>query len=314
MPLLDLGAAFAIAFSYFTILYLTGLGGLFSERSGIVNIGLEGLMITGTVMGAWGALEWGPLAGLLVGAVSGMLFSLVHALATVTFRVDHIVSGVVINVVAIGLARFLSQVFFGSSTQSTSGVPSFDPIDVPLLSDIPLGLGRAFENLSPVTPFAFFLVFPVILVLNRTRFGLRLRSAGENPEATRTVGVRVAPLRYSGVAMSGTLAGLSGAFLAIEVNALYQEGQTQGLGYIALAALILGNWSPTRLMIGAMLFGFAQAVPLRLGDAAVIGALPDQFIRMIPYVVTIIAIAGFVGRVTPPAAAGKAYEGGGGSA
>ena len=310
MPLLDLGAAFAIMFSYFTILYLTGLGGLFSERSGIVNIGLEGLMVTGTVMGAWAAIEWGPVVGLLVGALSGLVFSLVHALATVTFRVDHIVSGVVINVVALGLARFLSQLFFGSSTQSTSGVPNFNPVDVPLLSDLPLGLGRAFENMSPVTPFAFALVIPVIFVLNRTRFGLRLRSAGENPEATRTVGVRVAPLRYAGVALSGTLAGLSGAFLAIEVNALYQEGQTQGLGFIALAALILGNWSPSRLMFGALLFGFAQAIPLRLGDAPLIGALPDQFIRMIPYVVTIIAIAGFVGRVTPPAAAGKAYEGG----
>ena len=313
MPLLDLGAAFAIMFSYFTILYLTGLGGLFSERSGIVNIGLEGLMVTGTVMGAWAAIEWGPVVGLLVGALSGLVFSLVHALATVTFRVDHIVSGVVINVVALGLARFLSQLFFGSSTQSTSGVPNFEPIDIPLLSELPLGLGRAFESMSPVTPFAFALVIPVIFVLNRTRFGLRLRSAGENPEATRTVGVRVAPLRYAGVGLSGTLAGLSGAFLAIEVNALYQEGQTQGLGFIAIAALILGNWSPTRLMAGALLFGFAQAIPLRLGDAPIIGAMPDQFIRMIPYVVTIIAIAGFVGRVTPPAAAGKAYEGGGGT-
>ena len=313
MPLLDLGAAVGIGLSYFTIIYLTGLGGLFSERSGIVNIGLEGLMIVGTVMGAWAAINWGPVPGLLVGALSGFLFSLVHGVATVTFRVDHIVSGVVINVVALGLARFLSQLFFGSASQSTSGVPNFDTFDVPLLSSLPAGLGRAFQDISPVTPFAFLLVIPVIFVLSRTRFGLRLRSAGENPEATRTLGVRVAPLRYAGVALSGTLAGLSGAFLSIEVNALYQEGQTQGLGFIALAALILGNWSPTRLMIGALLFGFAQAVPLRLGDAPIIGALPDQFVRMIPYVVTIIAIAGFVGRVHPPAAAGKAYEGAGGT-
>jgi general nucleoside transport system permease protein len=313
VPLLDLGAAIAIGLSYFTIIYLTGLGGLFSERSGIVNIGLEGLMITGTVMGAWGAINWGPVAGLAIGAASGLLFSLVHAVATVTFRVDQIVSGVVINVVALGLARFLSQLFFGSASQSTSGVPNFDTIDIPLLSSLPWGLGRAFQDMSPLTVLAFLLVFPVIFMLNRTRFGLRLRSAGENPEATRTLGVRVAPLRYSGVALSGFLAGLSGAFLAIEVNALYQEGQTQGLGFIALAALILGNWSPSRLLVAALLFGFAQAIPLRLDDAPVIGALPDQFVRMIPYVVTIIAIAGFVGRVQPPAAAGKAYEGAGGT-
>ncbi len=311
MPLLDLGAAFAIALKYFTIIYLTGLGGLFSERSGIVNIGLEGIMIVGTVTGAWGTTHWGPIAGLLIGAGAGLLFSLVHALATVTFRVDHIVSGVVINLVAVGLARFLSQLFFGQATQSEPSIPHFNPIDVPLLKLIPWGLGRAFQNMSPVVPVAFLLTIPVIFVLNRTRFGLRLRSVGENPDAARSLGVRVAPLRYAGVGLSGVLAGFSGAFLAIEVNQLFHEGQTQGLGFIALAALILGNWTPLRVMFGAFLFGFAQAIPLRLSDAPVIRLLPEQFIRMIPYVVTIIAIAGFVGRVNPPAAAGKAYEGGG---
>jgi general nucleoside transport system permease protein len=313
VPLLDLGVAIAIGLRYFTIIYLTGLGGLFSERSGIVNIGLEGLMITGTVMGAWGTFEWGPVAGLLIGAGAGLAFSLVHALATVTFRVDHIVSGVVINVVAVGLARFLSTTFFGQATQSEPSLPHFDKFDVPLLSALPWGLDRAFEDMSPIVPLAFLVTIPVVFVLNRTRFGLRLMSAGENPEATRTLGVRVAPLRYTGVAISGTLAGFAGAFLAIEVNELYQEGQTQGLGFIALAALILGNWKPIPLMMGALLFGFAQAIPLRLGDAPLITLLPEQFIRMIPYVVTIIAIAGFVGRVQPPAAAGKAYEGAGGT-
>ena len=311
MPLLDLGAAIGIGLSYFTILYLTGLGGLFSERSGIVNIGLEGLMIIGTVMGAWGTINYGPVAGLATGLIAGLIFSLIHAIATVTFRVDHIVSGVVINVVAAGMARFLSQVFFQSSTQSNSGIPDLPKIDIPLLDQIPWGLGRAFQDLSPIVVLAFLLTIPVLFVLNRTRFGLRLRSAGENPEATRTLGVRVAPLRFAGVATSGALAGFAGAFLSVEVNQQYLEGQTQGLGFIALAALILGNWQPLRLMVGAMLFGFAQAVPLRLADAPVIGLVPDEFVRMIPYIVTIIAIAGFVGRVQPPAAAGKAYEGGG---
>lgn len=309
MPLLDLGAAFAIGLSYFTIISLTGLGGLFSERSGIVNIGLEGMLIVGTVMGAWAALEWGPIPGLLIGATAGAIFSLVHALATVTFRVDHIVSGVVINIVAFGLARFLSQIFFGS-TQSDR-LPDLDKIEIPLLSSLPLGLGRAFQRMSWITILAVVITIVAVFVLNRTRFGLRLRSAGENPSATLTLGVRVAPLRYAGVGISGALAGFAGAFLAIEVNQLFQEGQTQGLGFIALAALILGNWQPLRLMAGAFVFGFAQAIPLRLNDAPVISLLPEQFIRMIPYVVTIIAIAGFVGRVSPPAAAGKAYEGGG---
>lgn len=309
MPLLDLGAAIAIGLSYFTLISLTGLGGLFSERSGIVNIGLEGMLIVGTVMGAWASLEWGPIAGLLMGMTAGAVFSLMHALATVTFRVDHIVSGVVINIVAFGLARFLSQIFFGS-TQSDR-LPALDKIDIPGLASLPLGLGRAFQRMSWITIVAFLITIPALFVLNRTRFGLRLRSVGENPAATLTLGVRVAPLRYAGVVISGALAGFAGAFLAIEVNQLFQEGQTQGLGFIALAALILGNWQPLRLMAGALIFGFAQAIPLRLNDAPVISLLPEQFIRMIPYIVTIIAIAGFVGRVTPPAAAGKAYEGGG---
>lgn len=310
MDLVDLGAAFALGLRYFTIIYLTALGGLFSERSGIVNIGLEGMMIVGTVMGAWGSIEYGPLAGLLIGAGAGLIFSLLHALATVTFRVDHIVSGVVINLIAAGLARFIAQIVFGQATQSDPGIPDFGTIDIPLLESIPLGLGRAFQDMSPVVPFAFLVTIPVLFVLNRTRFGLRLRSAGENPDAAATLGVRIAPLRYAGVALSGAFAGLSGAFLAIEINGLYREGQTQGLGYIALAALILGNWTPLRVMVGSLLFGIAQAVPLRLNDAPVISLLPEEFIRMIPYVVTIIAIAGFVGRVSPPAAAGKAYEAG----
>jgi simple sugar transport system permease protein len=326
VPLTDLGAALGIALTYFTIIYLTGLGGLFSERSGIVNIGLEGMMIIGTVTGSWGAffftsspelggvgwgMPWGPIMGLAIGALSGMVFAGVHALATITFRVDHIVSGVVINLVAVGLARFMSQLFFGQATQSDPGQPHLATIDVPLLSSIPLGLGRAFENLSPVVILAFLMVFPVTFALYRTRWGLRLRSCGENPEATRSLGVRVAPLRYQGVLLSGLLAGLSGAFLSVEVQYNWREGQTLGLGFISLAALILSNWNPVRLMWAAGLFGFAQAIPLRLADAPVIDVLPPQFIRMTPYIVTIVAIAGFVGRVRPPAAAGKAYEGGG---
>jgi general nucleoside transport system permease protein len=326
MALGDIGAAIQIAFTYFTILYLTGLGGLFSERSGIVNIGLEGLMVVGTVTGAAGArffsdpqpagLGWGAggvVLGLLFGMFCGALFASVHAVATINFRVDHIVSGVVINLVAIGLARFLSIIFFEQATQSDPGGPHLPRIDIPLLAQIPLGLGRAFQDLSPMVIVAAFAVFPAWFVLYRTRWGLRLRSAGENPEATSSLGVRVAPLRWEGVLISGALAGLSGAFLSVEIVLNWREGQTLGLGFIALAALILSNWDPRRLVAAAFLFGIAQAIPLRLRDAPVISLFPQQFINMIPYVVTIIAIAGFVGRVRPPAAAGRAYEGAGGS-
>jgi general nucleoside transport system permease protein len=319
VSIVDIAVALQISFTYFTIIYLTGLGGLFSERSGIVNIGLEGLMIIGTVAGAFGARYftdtlglgtlWGPILGLGVGALAGLLFAAVHAVATVTFRVDHIVSGVVINLAAVGLARFLSQAFFGASTQSDPGGPHLATLTFPGLSSLG-DFGRAFSHLSPVVIFAALLVFPVRFVLYRTRWGLRLRSCGENPDASRSLGVRVAVYRYQGVLLSGAFAGLSGAFLASEVIGNWREGQTLGLGFIALAALILSNWNPVRLLFFAWLFGFAQAIPLRLSDAPGISALPPQFIRMIPYIVTIVAIAGFVGRVRPPAAAGSAYEGG----
>jgi len=321
--LADLGAAVQIGLTYFAILYLTGLGGLFSERSGIVNIGLEGLMVIGTVTGAFGAVFFtndvglgvplGPILGLLVGLVCGALFAAVHALATITFRVDHIVSGVVINLVAVGLARFLSTVFFGQATQSDPGGPHLALVDLPLLSSLPLGLDRAFRNLSPALFVAVLAVFPAWFLLYRTRWGLRLRSAGENPEATRSLGVSVSTLRWEGVMISGALAGLAGAYLSVEVVNNWREGQTLGLGFIALAALILSNWNPVRLMGAAFLFGFALAIPRRLGDLPVLELLPPQFIRMIPYVVTIVVLAGFVGRVRPPAAAGRAYEGAGGT-
>jgi ABC-type uncharacterized transport system permease subunit len=325
MPFTDIAVAIQISFTYFTIIYLTGLGGLFSERSGIVNIGLEGLMIMGTVSGAFGArfftdsLElgqpWGPILGLLFGALVGALFAGIHAIATVSFRVDHIVSGVVINLVAVGLARFLSQAFFdGQSTQSDPGGPHLAELNIPGLSSLPGGLDRAFEFLSPIVVIAALMVFPVWYALNRTRWGLRLRSCGENPEATRSLGVSVPLYRYQGVMLSGAFAGMSGAFLASEVIGNWREGQTLGLGFISLAALILSNWNPIRLMFFAWLFGFAVAIPLRSGltDFWGIREVPEQFIRMIPFIVTIVAIAGFVGRVRPPAAAGRAYEGGGG--
>ncbi len=271
MPLEDIGVAIQIAFTYYTVIYLTGVGGLFSERSGIVNIGLEGLMIIGTVTGSFGTyyfstkLGWGvpagPIMGLLLGLACGALFALVHAVATITFRVDQIVSGVVINLVAVGLARFLSTLFFGQATQSDPGQPHLHTLNIPLLSKIPWGLGRAFSGLSPVVLVAFIVVIPVWFVLYRTRWGLRLRSAGENPEATRALGVRVAPLRYTGVCLSGAFAGLAGAFLSVEVVYNWREGQTLGLGFISLAALILSNWNPRRLMWAAFIFGFAQAIP-----------------------------------------------------
>ena len=209
MPLTDIGVALQISLTYFTIIYLTGLGGLFSERSGIVNIGLEGLMIIGTVTRRVGravlhrhasgsGLPWGPILGLLVGAFAGLLFASIHAVATITFRVDHIVSGVVINLVAIGLARFLSQIVLRSGDAVRPGRPAPEPDRHPAAVVAAVGLGRAFQDLSPMVFVAVLMVFPVSYALYRTRWGLRLRSCGENPEASRSLGVRVSLLPLPG--------------------------------------------------------------------------------------------------------------------
>ena len=276
MPFEDIAAAVQIAFTYFTIIYLTGLGGLFSERSGIVNIGLEGMMIIGTVTGSFGdhyfstklgwGLPWGPIAGPAVRCWRAAPCSRsIHAVATITFRVDQIVSGVVINLVAVGLARFLSTLFFGQATQSDPGGPTCTSstsrccrisrgVWAGRSGTVADGAGRPSCWSSPCT-----------FVLYRTRWGLRLRSCGENPEATRSLGVAVAPLRYVGVLLSGAFAGLSGAFLAVEVVNNWREGQTLGLGFISLAALILSNWNPIRLMCGGV------PVRLRPGDPAAAG-------------------------------------------
>ena len=224
---------------------MTGLGGLFSERSGIVNIGLEGMMIIGTVTGSWGdvplhaAGTGGPDGGCrgvrswasLIGMIAGAIFASIHALVTVTFKVDQIVSGVVINLVAVGLARFLSSIFFGQATQSDSGAAA------PARDQHPAGdrasrsgLGRAFTGLSPMVVVAFLLVCPVTYALYQTRWGLRLRSCGENPEAARSLGVRVAPLRYQGVMLSGALAGFAGAFLSIEVTSAGARARRRASG------------------------------------------------------------------------------------
>ena len=306
----NLGSAFATAFEYFTIIYLTGLGGLFSERSGIVNIGLEGMMIIGTVSGAYGVAHWGPVGGLAFGFLCGGIYALIHAAATITFKVDHIVSGVVINLAAVGVARFLSQLWFGQATQSNPGAPHLHPLNIPLLSKIPWGLGLAFQNMSPMVIVAFLLVFPVSFLLYRTRFGLRLRSAGENPEATRSLGVSVGPAPVRGR------------------HDLWGDGRTGGSvprlrGQRSLARGTNG-WPRVHRARRSDPFelepeapdGGGHALRVRTGHPVLAERRADhpaaapQFINMIPYVVTIVAIAGFVGKVRPPAAAGRAYEGG----
>jgi ABC-type uncharacterized transport system permease subunit len=275
---------------------LAGLGGLYAERTGVVNIGLEGMMILGTWFGAWAGVEFGPWWGVVLGVTGGALGALVHAIASVTFGVNQIVSGVAINIIAAGVARFLSVIAFtgqgGGATQSPQVPVTLPRFTMPFLAGggllgwdtpDPLGwlerqrwflvgdlaglVGGLTRNLSVLTVLTILLVPTTFLFLWRTRLGLRMRSAGENPWAAESLGVRVYTMKYLGVVISGALAGLGGAFLVFEAAGIYREGQTGGRGFIGLAAMIFGNWRPTGVGAAAGLFGYADALNLRSSAA-----------------------------------------------
>ena len=265
-------------------LALAGLGGLWSERAGVVNIGLEGMMIMGSWRAAFAAYHYGPWAGVLGGILGGMLFGLLHAIATVFFGVDHIVSGVAINLLGAGLTKFLAERFFselpgGGPTQSPS-LPDVASVTLPgssalvdieknhwfLVSDVAGILAGLTKDVSLLTLLAIGLVIGTIFVLWKTSFGLRLRSCGEAPQAAETLGVNVYLYKTIAVVVSGGLAGLGGGFLAMVASDGFQQGQTGGRGYIGLAAMIFGNWMPIGTALGALLFGYTQALQLRGGD------------------------------------------------
>jgi len=271
---------------------LAALGGLFSERSGVVNIGLEGMMILGTWGAGWAGYQWGWWAALIGGVLFGMLGGLLHAVATITFGVDHVVSGVAINILAAGIARFLSELLYtdnkagGGVTQSPALTDDQPRLSLPVLSSGPDLLG-GLENkhwflvsdvagvlrgvthgLGVLTILAILLVPLSYLLLWRTSFGLRLRSCGENPAAADSLGVPVYRLKYIGVLISGGLAGMGGVFLVF-VAGIYRENQTGGRGFIGLAALIFGNWRPGGLAAGSAIFGFSDALQLRSRSAVV---------------------------------------------
>lgn len=261
---------------------LAALGGLWSERAGVVNIGLEGMMILGTWGAAYAALNWGPWMGLVGGIVAGLVGATIHAVATVIFGVDHIVSGVAINVIAPGATSFLA-------TKTFAGKPGGGPTQSPPIEALPRigipGIGSPLETLeaknwfllsdaagiakglltsvSVVTVLAILLVIASYYILWRTPFGLRLRSCGESPVAAETLGVNVYRYKFVAVLISGGLAGLAGGFLAQVAASAYREGQTGGRGYIGLAAMIFGNWRPGGLAAGSLLFGYTDAARLR---------------------------------------------------
>jgi simple sugar transport system permease protein len=289
---------FTIALIWSTIrlstpLILAALGGLFSERSGVVNIALEGMMLAGAFTAAAVTFATGsPWLGLIGAIAAGVAVAAIHAVACIRYRADHVVVGTAINILMIGLPGFLSGAFFLSS-----GATPQLPIEQ-LIPRAPIVLAFSFVPLS-------------WYVLYRTAFGLRLRAVGENPEAADAAGINVAKIRYSGVLLSGALAAIGGAYLSIGQSSLFTRNMTSGRGFIALAALIFGKWRPVQTLLACLFFGFTEAVTIQMQGVVKLpsGAdIPVQFIQMVPYVLTIVVLAGFIGHSRPPRALGRPYE------
>ncbi|SFX34544.1 nucleoside ABC transporter membrane protein [Thermoactinomyces sp. DSM 45891] len=293
---------------YSTPLILAALGGLFSERSGVINIGLEGLMTIGAFTSAVVAINTGsPWIGLLAGVVSGVLLALIHAVATVTFKADQTVSGVAINFLAAGLSVYLVKALYDGAGQTPVVDHKFTDWAIPVLKDIPV-LGNTLFNTSPITYLSIIMVFVSYFVLYRTPFGMRLRAVGEHPHAAETAGVSVVKMRYIAVLISGALAAIGGASLSTSIGSEFSATTVAGQGFIAIAALIFGKWKPFGVLGAAGFFGFSVALSLTGQVWGLTEYVPSEILTMLPYVLTILALAGFVGRANAPAAIGKLYE------
>ncbi len=287
-----------------TPLILAALGGMFSERSGVVNIALDGIMIFGAFAAASVAYELGnPWMGLLAAVIVGGLIAHVHGVASIRYQADQIVSGTAINLLAIGVPAMLANALYGSTSITPNLVLPLPVIELPLISKIPV-LNVLVGKYSFLVYFAFLMVPLSWFVLFKTSFGLRLRSVGENPDAANTAGVNVYLMRFYGVWLSGMLAGLGGAFLSIAHGSAFVRNISAGRGFIALAALIFGRYNPKLTLVGCLLFGIADAFQIRVQGAV---DIPVQFIQIFPYVLTMVVLAGLIGKAKVPAADGIPY-------
>ncbi|MDZ4095322.1 MAG: ABC transporter permease [Paracoccaceae bacterium] len=300
-----------------TPLLLACLAGLFSERAGVFDIGLEGKMLAAAFLsGAVAATTGNVWLGMLAGIFASLLLSAIHGLASITFRGNQLISGVAINFLASGLTILLGQKWFGlgGRTPSLTGPGRFDPVTLPFaeaIAPLPV-IGPIYSELlsghTPLVYVALALVPGSAWLLYRTRFGLRLRAVGENPAAVDTAGVSVVGIRFAAVAICGVLCGLAGAYLATGLAAGFGKEMTAGRGFIALAALIFAKWRPWYALGACLLFGLLEAVGNRFQNIDLgLFVLPVQFMQALPYVLTVIILAGFVGKATPPRAGGEPY-------
>ncbi len=300
-------------------LLLAALGGLFSERAGIIDIGLEGKMLGAAFAGAAAASVSGSVwAGLVAALAASVLLALLHGFACITHRGNQVVSGVALNILVAGLSAVLGIAWFsqGGRTPALPNEARFLPIEWPAaesVRQVPV-IGPVYSELlsghNLLVYVALLAVPAVALVLYRTRFGLRLRAVGESPEAVDTAGISVSWLRYRAVLCTGLLCGIAGAYLSLAQGAGFVNGMTAGKGFIALAALIFGKWRPRATLLACLLFGFLDAAAIRLqgADLPGIGEVPVQFVQALPYVLTVVLLAGFIGRAVAPKAIGVPYS------
>jgi ABC-type uncharacterized transport system permease subunit len=287
---------FAAALRMATPLVFASIGGMFSERVGIVNIALEGMMLTGAFSGVLATFATGnPWIGVLASVLAGGLLGYLHAILTVKFAGNQIVSGTGINLLALGATAYLCQAVWGSRGASQS-VQGLDAISIPLVKDIPF-LGEIIGNQTPLVYMSILVVILSYILLFKTPGGLRIRAVGEHPAAADTSGVDVYGTKYLCVVLSGMLAGLGGAFLSLGHLNLFVLGMTGGRGFIALAAMIIGGWTPFGALGASFLFGFADALQIRLQS---VGILPSQIVLTLPYILTIVVVAIFARKRSPP--------------
>jgi general nucleoside transport system permease protein len=297
-------ALIAAMLRFATPLVFAAIGGLFSERAGVVNIGLEGMMLTGAFFAILAADKTGSwVAGLVAAMLAGGLLALVHAFFSIHLQADQIVTGTAINFLALGVTGYLYIDVYGTQGVPT-GVARIPDVTIPGLEDVYFA-GPVLGDVNLMIWLGFLSVAAAYLVLVKTAFGLRLRAVGEHPRAADTVGISVYGVRYACVTVSGVLAALGGAYLSIGFVGQFAENMTRGRGFIALAALIFGNWRPVGACAAALLFGFSSALAQRLPEYSESGA---TLFQTLPYVLTLIAVAGVIGRSIPPAAIGRPYR------
>ena len=288
-------------------LILGALAGIMCERSGVINVAIEGQLLVGAFAGALIASSSGSLGiGLVSAMIAGGIIGLLLAWFAIRFLVNQVVLGVVLNLLALGLTNLGYHSLMQTAPDSYNSGSTLDPIKIPLLGDIPV-LGQALFNVNIIVYLTYGLAVAVQFVLFRTRWGLRTRAVGEHPKAADTVGIKVLRMRYINVVIGGLIAGLGGAIFTIGGSGAFNGNITSGKGFIALAAVIFGRWSPKGAIAAALLFGFTDQLQITLTIVSTPVTVPSAFLSMAPYVVTIIAVAGFIGRVQAPAADGEPY-------